>query len=380
MRCNKILRHRRKDKQALPQPPAEHFFDKELPFEFLLLTLVVFAQSCIDSVHVSLPSDEDRLSINGQVTNLAEPYTITVKRSGTFSEDLSRRRETPVSGAELSILTSSTIYKEFTEVDPGIYQSNPAKFQGQIGESYKLRVCIDDSHIYESSWETMVAVPEIGGIDFETKAIPKLNEEENIVYHKVLQVTVDVDIFPNSSSPYIKWDVEGEYQFDEQKPLRPMQTNLTCYVRDHLPLNLVRVFDASRFIGQKIFNQPLVDLPLDYKIATAYCLHVRQQSLSAQAFHFWSEANELVRRNGNLFENSPGRIKSNIYDAGHRGESIFGFFFVSSIKEKKCFVPSHISELQPSPCPSGDAILAHACHDCLQLKNSSYVKPNYWPK
>jgi hypothetical protein len=246
--------------------------------------------------------------------------------------------------------------------------------------SYKLIVELVDQTRYESLWETILPVPKTGEVNFEVITESQLNEVENIVYKKKVQVSMDVHNPSGTESVFLGWELEGEYQFDEQKPLRPGETNKTCYIKDDLLLGKRAVLNASLVNLNQVSDQKLIKLDLNYKLASAYCIHIRQQSLSAGAFSFWSEAKDLNEKRGNLFDELPGRIRGNMKDVDKQDEEIFGYFYASAVHQKRIFVPGEIIIDQPSPCPANNGLFNSICQNCLVLKHSTHIKPVYWIK
>lgn len=346
---------------------------------YMIISFGLFFHACIDPIDLNLPGDRDYLVINGQVTNLSESYVISIKESGDFSSDKTPT-ETPVTGANVYALAKDQTKGIFKEKDPGFYVSDPSQFIGELGNSYKLFVELNDQNLYESTWETIQPVPEIGEVHFKVITKSLLNEVENIVYEKKVHVSTDV-LFPlGPDQVFLIWELMGEYEFNEQKPLRPGQTNKTCYVKDDLWLGARAILDASSTKPNQTSNQILIELDMNYKLASAYCVHIKQQSISANAFAFWTAAKELNDQNGNLLDQLPGRIRGNLTNPDKVDEQVFGYFYASAVYEERIFVPSEIVLSQPAPCPADNGIFFGICHDCLILKNSTHTKPLYWIK
>jgi hypothetical protein len=344
---------------------------------FIMLASGFFISACVDPIDLNLPGDRDYLVINGQVTNLSESYVVSIKRSSDFTTDQTPK-ETPVSGAKVYVTGQDQTMGIFTEKDPGFYMSDPAQFIGEIGNSYKLTVELKDETRYESTFETIQPVPETGEVHFDVITKAQLNEVENIVYQKKVQVSTDVLSPYGLEQVFLIWELEGEYEFNEQKPLSPGETNKTCYVKDDLLLGGRTIFDASLVKSNQASNQILIELDMNYKLASAYCVHIKQQSISANAFSFWTAAKDLNENNGNLLDQLPGRIRGNMSNPDQPDEQIFGYFYASAVHQERKFVPKEIVLSQPAPCPANDVIFTGLCYDCLIIKNSTLSKPFYW--
>ena len=133
----------------------------------LLIIASLFANlllACVDPIDQTLVQRVDVIVVDGTITNLAEPQIIRLNQarsdavSGKFAQ-------TPLVGARVTVvvhgLDSSVVTAR--ETSPGVYQLADG-FQGKAGNQYRLRFQLTDGTAYESSAETMPAVPPIDRI------------------------------------------------------------------------------------------------------------------------------------------------------------------------------------------------------------------------
>src|SRR5919202_1107368 len=123
-----------------------------------LLVSSLFA-ACVDRFEPAFNSTVDVVVVDGTITNLAEPQVIRLSRSKA-DPFTGRFGNTPLSKANIQVVVNGTEIITLKETTPGKYEG-PAGFYGRVGSRYQLRFQLEDRTRYESSVETMPAVPDI---------------------------------------------------------------------------------------------------------------------------------------------------------------------------------------------------------------------------
>jgi hypothetical protein len=103
-----------------------------------LLPLVILAglTACQKTVHLNLDTTTPQLVIDGEVTNLAGPYTVKLSTSVNYYAD---DTFPPVTGATVVIANIDANQADtLTEVSPGVYETHT--IQGIPGDTYGLLV------------------------------------------------------------------------------------------------------------------------------------------------------------------------------------------------------------------------------------------------
>lgn len=118
---------------------------------------------------------------------------------------------------------------------------------------------------------------------------------------------------------------------------------------------------------------------VDYKFAFNYCVHVRQSSLTKNAFVYWNRVGKTLNLNGQLLEESIGTLKGNISNFDDPSESVAGYFYASAVTTKRMFVPRDSVGRPVSSCILIDPAFTEPCMDCLIIENSTRERPSYWP-
>ena len=119
-----------------------------------------------------------------------------------------------------------------------------------------------------------------------------------------------------------------------------------CWESGSIPI--VYTYSTKHLTSGKITNYPLhfVSSQSD-RLSVKYSLLVKQFSLSEQAFQFWHILDEQSMQRGELYEKQPAQLSGNIHPQDAGGEPVLGFFYATSIKEKRLFVSPPLRTLGP---------------------------------
>ena len=346
---------------------------------FIILSLVWVLASCIDRIPLETEGTVDLLVIEGSINNGPGPYTVTIKRSGDFSEDQLAIQK-PIAGAQVRIVAETGEFSPMTEIDPGIYQTSDLSFRGEPGNTYYVEATLDEGRTYRSIPEKLQPVPRIDGIFFDTFQEDRLNSNNVIIERDFIRFLVNTSIPDDTENRYFKWNFSGEYVFTEvPDPENPLDPVRQCYLTDIIDLNKIVIFNGLEAEANNLTEEIFVT-ELDNKFRTTYCFHLYQQSLTREAYEFWEEVGTLVNRTGSLFEVPPGRIRGNIVNVNEPDEEVLGYFYVTSIDSLRFFfqrrnVPDIII---PNPCRDAEPESFPECFDCQLFPGSTLERPPYW--
>jgi hypothetical protein len=116
--------------------------------------------SCQKTVTLDLKTAASQIVIQGEVTNLAGPYTITVNQTTGFYAD---NNFPPISGASIKISDNLGVTDSLTETSPGVYSTHI--LQGMPGNTYTLSVLAQNQQY--SAVSTMPAPITLDSISFQ---------------------------------------------------------------------------------------------------------------------------------------------------------------------------------------------------------------------
>lgn len=342
----------------------------------------VYVGACVDPIELAGDSQERFVVINGHISDQPGPYRVSVRKSAT-----PKLLEEGVSGAEVRMLTGSGQITSLSEILPGIYETDSSEIVGKVGESYHIEVVLPDGKVYTSIAEEMQPKRPIGELSFKFVREEVLNEISNIVLEKRIRVSITNPVPANTQDLFYKWEVSGEYEFRETNALSDIFATtgagplmFTCFLPEPLAFGDIYVLDGKGLAGMQQFTEEIKVIPVNYKFAFNYCVHVKQLSINEGAFNFWNQVQKLSERNGLFQASSAGSIQGNISNVNDPAERVLGYFYTASISSERMFVSPDSVANPFSPCFLIDPVFASACEECLELKGSFRGAPDYWPE
>lgn len=325
---------------------------------------------CLDKIDLNSPlSSSPFLIIDGKITVTSQQskLRILVSLSATPSKPTSFVRV-----SEAFVINSKGVEKPLIDNRDGSYEYfGNIDFNFEIGEKYKVKLVAFTKEIYESEFVAFYEGAKIDSLTYEW--------EKGALEDKIIAV-VETKTNNIVNNNILKWDVIQSYQLTEQLWGDP--PGRTCYATAHVDLFDVALFDAR----QKGINQPIrykvSEKPLDSKFAEGYYFTIVQEAIDVNTYNYFEAYNELLIRDGNIFESPAGTIPTNFKCTSHPSKIVLGYFYATSQDTARLKVdhqdvgnPKMQCPMPPTefnPCPT------RACCDCLSLKGSSLYKPHFW--
>lgn len=317
-------------------------------YTFLSIWLVA-GGACIDPIDLQINSKANKLVVDGLITDQNKSYTVKISRSLPFDSD----RLPPVyfeeeTQAQVSVLVNNAQEFFFTEVSPGIYQSNPNDFVGVVGNSYKLKITTKDGKKYESFEEVMPPGPEIDavGYRYETYETVQENTSGQPIVVKSYGFTISVTVHdPTDARNYYRWKTNGTFEFFA---ITENPDFLMCWADIPQLESSLRISD-DRFFNGNQFTYDVGIAPYDRE--TRFMARVEQLSMTADAFAFFEQISKQQSNTGSIFDPAPALIRGNIYNTTDDGEAVLGFFAAGSIQKDSVLFNRFLAAnyAQPSP-------------------------------
>lgn len=321
------------------------------------LSLIGCLAGCVDPVAPTFNTLVDVIVVDGTVTDLAEPQVIWFTRS-TADRFTGRFGETPLTGVQASVLVNGTESIPAREIRPGAYQL-PEGFRGRVGSRYQLQFRLSNGTRYESTAETLPAVPPIDTVtnQYNPRSLPPDRTLGLTAAHDLHVSTKDPAGTPN----YYRWDwVLWERQdFCHTCPQnfvyveRDANNQLIegCVLNNIVPLPFPRpqfvdyecrtqcweiLFSAqlNQFAdtysdGQVIANRRVAQIPF-YPYYPAL-VEVRQSALTPEAHAYFRRLDEQSQRTGGLTDTPPAAPVGNIRNLTDERENVVGYFTASGV-------------------------------------------------
>lgn len=334
-----------------------------------LLTLIIglfTTVSCIDPYKVTVQATQSYLIVEGSITDLDEPQTISIfetsetanYKSSEFTATITPKSSdiSPVTKAKVSVEENGQKTYELFETQAGYY-TTPLNFVGSIGSSYKLIIEKSDGKRYESTEEKMLAVPEIGTL--YDKYNPKGIKDNKSSTGNIATNDIYIDyIDPASERNFYRWKWTS-YELQNicasckqgfyERTSNTATADGKCILDIRLPSfnyydYFCEAFCWDIFQGKQIdiFSDVYTDGQTQYDKVVAQipvyqsnsCLVVVQQmSLSANAFRYLKLIEDQSENTGTLADTPPAPIKGNVTNTKNTNEIVLGYFSASAVSE-----------------------------------------------
>lgn len=367
--------------------------------------LILLTSACVDRINFDIGHEVIfTFVIDGHITDQPGPYTVKINSAFDIESKLSPRTARSVKRVVLS--DNKGEREELSEVDMGIYQTDPNGIRGKIGRAYTLRLELVDGRIYESLPDTLNSP---GTVD-------------SIYFNFVQGVTKDgatkygFDIFFNSSAAtkenyYFLWRFTATFQSDTRptpsdrngctpvggkcnyvplcsgllnvggytfisavwEQMKPCEC-CTCWYNIFNPdliLSDNQLLRSGRFLGVKAYSLPLSAWYFQHKVH----VEISQMSLSRQTFDFWKAVKAQKTAANSLFQPITGKVPSNFVELTNTGIPMEGLFYAAAVTGKSTFITR---EDVPNPGIIPD-IEQPWFDSCLTLfPNGTTTKPSFW--
>lgn len=119
---------------------------KRITYIALAAILSISAVSCTKVIDVKLDNTEPAVVIEGSITDVPGPHTITVTQTTNVDKN---NNFPPVTGATVTLTDNSSVDEVLTEVSPGVYQTSA--LAGVPGKTYTLTVTVNGKTYAASS-------------------------------------------------------------------------------------------------------------------------------------------------------------------------------------------------------------------------------------
>ena len=347
---------------------------KNLWFYSVLLILILVG--CVDEIDLNVNTEQRTLVVDGIVTDVENNFTLSLSQSSVIGVGRDNILD-PVSGARVQLMDDQGGVFLYEEVESGAYELS--SFMAQRNVAYYIDIILSDGQHFQSKPSFLRSNSEIDGVSFEVEEQTFRNNLGEFVTQEVISVNLETNIPTSQEAPYLRWRVIGEYALTEN--YRDAISPRTCYIKNTLDLNDIRILDATQLNDGRIFGQTISQAEYDFKFAELYCFHIQQYSISEEEYTYWSNIKEVIDISGGLFDPPPGTIVGNIFNVDDPSINVVGYFSVSSETFSRQFVNGgSIDNLVQPYCVFGfNREPPFGCTDCREFRDSNLEKPEYWP-
>ena len=339
----------------------------------ILILIVAFSFTrCIDPINL-LTSENAKtmLVIDAKISKYKDNGKISVD---LIQSSLDTRRSFGFIADEVAVLNGAGNKLILNRTEIGRYSANETSlFKFTYGEKYKVRVAITGGDTYESAFSELNQAPVISTAGFKYSGIAK-DKTTNLV------VSINTTISSNLKNKILKWDVIKTYQITEQPFGGP--PGKICYVTTKEDIREVRTLDGRKIENNKPFDFIITEKLVNHEYAEGTYFTIVQEAIDVNTQNYFIAYNNLVQREGNIFETPPGPLPTNFKCITDTTKLVTGYFYASQQDSARIFIsPSAVGapeRLCPKPPNEASDCPFYQCCNCINVKGSSRVKPPFW--
>ena len=360
---------------------------------------------CVDPFTPEVKKYTDLLVIDGTLTDQPEKQFVTVSRTSDYNKALFY----PENGCTVTVLDDKGNIYKYTGKGKGKYEAEFTQADLHYGTSYMLRVIANNGEVFESDFQTLNAAPPIDSVTAKWGRKVTTEDPVGINGYQFFVNTSD----QSGNTKYYRWSMQETWEYHAPYEVSLMwdgemhkfsfpDNRSTCWKTQEVPgIYTATTRDMSKDLLRNV-KLNFVSTGSD-RLQWRYSLLVREYSLSAEAYEFWSSLEKQNQQTGGLYETQPYTSQGNISCVSNPDEVVLGFFSVSGMSKKRILVgpaPEPVNEmvcrldtlsaLNPiemyprSSFPVYIQVIgftrttsARRCFDCMELGGVN-VRPEYW--
>lgn len=254
-------------------------------FLYLLAILTLNLAGCEEVIDYELETVENRLVVEGLITNRPGPYTVRLSSTKGFLEDGSTRG---INGAIVTIWDNHGNNETLEANGDGLYQTST--LQGIPGYTYYFKAVVNGKEYTAQSY--MPTVSKLDSLTFVYKS--SRNEDDN-GYHPYIHFGD-----PAGKGNYYRWNV---------------------YVNGKM------LPDELAVLNDELYDGSYGHADMGFAIKKGDHLKVEMFGIDKPAYDFWYALVNQQNARGGPFESTPANAPSNITGGA------MGYFGASSVSE-----------------------------------------------
>jgi hypothetical protein len=360
------------------------------------LLICALLTCCVDPITFERPDLKPQLVVDGYISNLAGPYTVSLSRSRRVVGNQSLR--TPVPEAVVRIHSDAQEVETLVEKIGGIYETS--EIQGVVGRSYWITIELPDGSTFESTPEIIKPPGTIDSIQYEFEHRMKLTNNGVPTADDRYNIFVDATTAPESEN-YFRWKVTGTYKIkthpesitkENPNPRgNPLPNPAPCSGWAVIRNVLTRIGDCTCCIcwvtnyekeprvsydellqGDQFNHVKVGIVPISSEtFYDRYHVAVSQMAVTKITFNFFKLIKAQKEGVTSLFQPVSGKIRGNVTRTD-ADEEVLGLFYAAGISTRTLFIERFVLPVFPGE-------LEVITMDCRKLDNSTATKPDFWP-
>lgn len=250
---------------------------------------------------------------------------------------LDKSTVSPVTGAQVTIESTSNVSYTLTGNAAGVYSSGPLNLS--TSQKYRLHIKTSDGKDYQSDYVEVKITPAIDAINYTIK-------------NNGLQISLNAHDAANGTR-YYRWNYSESWRFhskyqsnyvsngDEVVARNKDQMVYHCYTGEGSTSILLG--SSAQLTQDVIAAAPIVFIPsTSERIEDTYSILVNQYALTSDAYNFWQNLKKNTEQLGSIFDAQPSEITGNIHNTANPSEPVIGYVSVSTVQFKRVFISNSV--------------------------------------
>ncbi len=269
------------------------------------------------------------LVVEGFINNGGDSTLINLTRSFKLDDTSSLQ---PELHAQLDVEGKDNSSYPLPEIGNGQY--GVASLTLTNGVQYRLHIRTSAGRDYLSDFVDLKVSPPIDSINWKRT-------------DSGLQIYANTHD-PRAASRYYRWEFQQTWQFNSifysteiynglNVVPRPVNDIYTCWKSANS--SGILLASTARLSQDQIVDYPLVLIPPDsWLISLKYSILVKQYTLTAEAYQFWSDLQKNSEQLGSIFSPEPFQTKGNIHAVGDTSELVIGYISAGTSRQQRLFI------------------------------------------
>ena len=360
-----------------------------LPIILLIGMVMLLQNRCVEEYNPNLKESERLLTIDGSIVREQEEQMVVV----SMSSPVDSTQFNPFSNCKVFVTDDQNHVFPFEEKYDGKYSAKIDSSYLQIGAKFKLTVETPDKNTYESDFEEILECAPIDSLYFleETNYSKNLEKEIN-------GLRLNVDIRTNKElTSFYRWKISDAWEYrslfhideiynwsnDLEKDIITKIDNKDSLQRCWRFGEQIGIYSSSTL---NMSDQGIKRIPLHYifgddiRLNVKYSCLVNQYSLNEGAYIYWQNKEVEIAESGGLYFSQPSQSVSNLKNINNDHEVVLGYFWVSSVKQKRIFFDGPLKPYGYAfTCPKDSFIVDNKYNDNPQLRKIYLRDSINWP-
>lgn len=346
----------------------------------VFFALLLSLPACLDPIELEVPARPTRgIAVQGELIK-GDPslFEVKVEQLFFYTSNLPR----VIKDAEVTLWDDEG--RSLTAPSPslsGIYRINiPANnpdFSVNEDRRYRISVAWGDSVLVESTWESILPVPQADSIHFALSVRERVVSELLTAIDTIVSFSIDTPVREGGApeKARLRWEFRDAYKITDDLAQ-------VCYIENPTQTADVFLLDATLINEESVTDYHLFDTRQNQRFIEGYYLTVFQQALSEPAFTYWEQVDQLNSQEGTIFDEPPGVITTNLTNLTDSTLLTLGFFSAYQQDTIRRYLSPADMGFPNSYCPrpptSSPMPPITVCNDCTAATGSSLQKPPYW--